>query len=154
MGKYRGGKVMKKHVYLWGALVLLMIVLTSCSQSGEEKDDTPKMLDVKLTVNPTQVQPNEMITFKADVTYGKEKVTDADEVTFEFWRSKDEKHQKVKVAKATNGVYQLEKSFTTEGTYYVISHVTAESMHSMPRVEFVVGSPSEPEPAHSAKMDM
>lgn len=145
---------MKKHFYLWGALVLLVIVLTSCSGSGEGKDDTPKMLDVKLTVNPTKAQPNEMVTFKANVTYGNEKVTDADEVTFEVWRSKDEKHQKVKVSKVTNGVYQLEKSFTMEGTYYVISHVTARSMHNMPRVEFVVGAPSEPEPAHSAKMDM
>lgn len=144
---------MKKHVFLW-FMAFLVIILTSCSSSGAGGDDTPKMLDVKLTIDPVQVQPNEMITFKANATYGKEVVTDADNVTFEIWRSKDESHQRVEVKKATNGVYQLEKSFAMEGTYYVICHVTARSMHNMPKGEFVVGAPSEPEPAHSGANDM
>ena len=32
-----------------------------------------------------------------------------------------------------------------EGTYYIYAHVTAEKMHNMPKKEFVIGQPSEPE---------
>ena len=42
-------------------------------------------------------------------------------------------------------MYALEKSFSIEGTYYIYAHVTAENMHNMPKKEFVIGQPSEPE---------
>jgi len=44
-----------------------------------------------------------------------------------------------------NGVYVLERGFSIEGTYYIYAHVTAEKMHNMPKKEFVIGQPSEPE---------
>ena len=70
---------------------------------------------------------------------------DADKVTFEIWRSKDEKHEKIDVTHAEDGIYRLEKSFQQEGTYYIISHVTARDMHNMPKKEFIIGTASEPE---------
>ena len=72
---------------------------------------------------------------------------------FEIWRSQAEEHEKIIVEHDKNGIYRLNKSFEEEGTYYIIAHVTARSMHNMPKTEFVVGSPSEPEDWKSTEMD-
>lgn len=135
-------------------MLLIVTVLTSCSGMEKSNDETPKMLNVDLTITPEKAQPNEPITFQAKITYGDEEVTDADKVTFEIWRSKDENHEKVDVKHSKDGIYQLEKSFVTEGTYYIYSHVTARDMHNMPKKEFTVGQPSEPEDSKENEMDM
>ncbi|MBS8264528.1 hypothetical protein DYI25_08780 [Mesobacillus boroniphilus] len=132
--------------------VLLGLFATACSQ--QDVEDEPQFLDVQLTANPEKAELNEEITFEAKVTYGTEEVKDADEVKFEIWRSQAEEHEKIVVEHDENGIYRLNKSFKEEGTYYIIAHVTARSMHNMPKSEFVVGSPSEPEESgKSTEMD-
>lgn len=124
-------------------VVLLGLLATACSHQEKEKE--PVFLEVELTSNPEKAEINEEITFEAKVTYGTEEVKDADEVKFEVWRSHAKEHENIAVEHDENGIYRLKKSFDEEGTYYIIAHVTARSMHYMPKIEFVVGSPSEPE---------
>lgn len=124
---------------------LCMWILASCSSQKDEQNLMPKMLDVKLSITPEKGKVNQPVTFNAMVTQGKEKVNDADEVTFEIWRSMDPNHDKIDVKKGKDGVYSLSKTFQQDGTYYVISHVTARGMHNMPKKEFVIGQPSEEE---------
>lgn len=135
---------MKKFGLIYISLFMLFL-LTSCSQNTEKKDAVPEMLNVDLSIQPAKAEVNQPIVFEAKVTQGSEKVNDADEVKFEIWRAKDPNHEKIDIKNPKNGVYRLEKSFQQEGTYYIISHVTARSMHNMPKKEFVVGKPSEPE---------
>lgn len=133
--------------------VLLGLLTTACAQ--QEVEEEPQFLEVELTANPEKAQLNEEVTFEAKVTYGTEEVKDADEVKFEIWRSQAEEHEKIVVEHDENGIYRLKKSFGEEGTYYIIAHVTARSMHNMPKIEFVIGSPSEPEESgDSSEMDM
>jgi hypothetical protein len=133
--------------------VLLGLLATGCAQ--QEVEEEPQFLDVQLSVNPEKAQLNEEIAFEAKVTYGTEEVKDADEVKFEIWRSQAEEHEKIIVEHDENGIYRLNKSFEEEGTYYIIAHVTARRMHNMPKTEFVIGTPSEPEEAgKSTEMDM
>lgn len=152
----RGEDTMKKLVFMLIAL-LSVIAAVSCSKQNEESSKMPEMVNVSLSVNPNPGQPNKPITFEAKVTQGKEKINDAD-VTFEIWRSKDDRHEKISIKHAEAGVYRLEKSFQQEGTYYIISHVTARDMHNMPKKEFTVGTPSEKEDSTSSSsmdgMDM
>ncbi|RFU61737.1 FixH family protein [Bacillus sp. V59.32b] len=124
--------------------IAVFAFLGGCSNS-EEKDEVPKMLEVDLSIEPGKAEAGETVLFEAEVMYGKEKVTDADEVTFEIWRSQSENHEKFEVTNAKNGDYRLEKSFSEEGTYYVYAHVSAKRTHSMPKKEFVIGKPSAPE---------
>lgn len=127
------------------------IITAACSQ--QEVEEEPQFLDVQLTVFPEKAQVNEEITFEAKVTYGPEEVKDADEVKFEIWRAHAEEHEKIVVEHSENGIYRLKKSFNDEGTYYLVAHVTARSMHNMPKIEFIVGNPSEPEDGASSEMD-
>ncbi|WP_040208616.1 FixH family protein [Neobacillus jeddahensis] len=133
-----------KKLSLMVVIVLFLGLAVSCSQQKDKTESLPEMLEVNLSIKPANGGVNKPITIEAMVTQGKEKVNDA-EVIFEVWRAKDEKHEKVEVKKAEDGLYRLEKSFQQEGTYYVISHVTARDMHNMPKKEFIIGTPSEPE---------
>jgi hypothetical protein len=141
-------------------LIMLLLVVASCSKDKNNQQETslPELLEVQLTINPEKAVANQEITFEAKVTQGEEKVTDADTVTFEIWRAHDEKHEKIDVKHAENGIYRLEKNFDRDGTYYIISHVSARDMHNMPKKEFIVGAPSEPEDDKSTQsmdgMDM
>jgi hypothetical protein len=107
----------------------------------------PKMLNVDLSITPEKGEVNQTVTFNAKVTQGKEKVNDADEVTFEIWRSMDPNHEKIEIKQPEDGDYSLTKTFQQEGTYYIISHVTARGMHNMSKKEFIIGQPSEKEKA-------
>jgi hypothetical protein len=145
--------MMKKLSY--GLIVLaIILIISACSKEEAVDDVTPKMLDVVLTVTPEKASMNENVIFEAKVTYGDEEVTDADEVAFEIWRAQDETHEKLEIKHRENGIYSFEKSFDREGTYYIISHVSAERMHNMPKKEFVIGSPSEPEEEGHSMEDM
>ncbi|MFK9092970.1 FixH family protein [Bacillus salipaludis] len=136
---------MKKFLSIF-LTVLFLSIAVSCGQQQKEKaGKPPEMIDVVLSIKPSTGELNKPITFEAKVTQGNENVNDADDVIFEIWRAKDEKHEKIEIKHAENGVYRLEKTFQQEGTYYIISHVTARDMHNMPKKEFIVGTPSEPE---------
>ncbi|PLS01585.1 FixH family protein [Neobacillus cucumis] len=147
---------MKKLVLMLMVLLSLSLVV-SCSKQEENKGEMPEMVEVNLSVSPNPGEQNKPIIFEAKVTQGKEKINDAD-VTFEVWRSKDAKHEKITVKHSEDGIYRLEKTFQQEGTYYIISHVTARDMHNMPKKEFTVGAPSEKEDSNSSSqmdgMDM
>lgn len=144
---------MKKLIFIFFS-VLLVATMVACSNSKETSDEIPKMLNVDLTIHPEKGKVNQPIIFEAKVTQGSENVNDADKVIFEIWRSKAEKHEKIQVKHAKNGVYSLKKIFDQEGTYYVISHVTARGMHNMPKKEFVIGNPSEKENTTNSMADM
>jgi hypothetical protein len=142
-----------KKLIVFLVTVLCLSSVISCSNKKEQADNLPQMVEVDLSVTPDPGKINEPITFEAKVTQGKDKVNDA-EVIFEIWRAKDDKHEKVEIKHTENGKYRLEKSFPQEGTYYIISHVTARDMHNMPKKEFTIGTPSEPEdPNSKSSMD-
>ena len=136
---------MMKNMRLVFLSFLCVLVMASCSTQTDKQSSTPKMLDVNLSITPKKSEINQPITFKALVTQGDEKVNDADKVTFEIWRSMDPNHEKIDINKGKEGVYSFTKTFQQDGTYYIISHVTARGMHNMPKTEFVIGQPSEKE---------
>jgi YtkA-like len=145
---------MKKMLFL-SLMVLAFLLVSACNNKQQPaNDDLPEFVEVDLTVNPENGKANEPIVFEAKVTQGDENVEDADEVKFEIWRAKDEEHEKITVEHSEDGFYRLEKTFQQEGTYYIISHVTARDMHNMPKQVFVVGTPSEPEDPSESKDDM
>lgn len=142
-----------KKILLMTLAVFTLIVMTACNKN-EPSNEAPEMLEVELSVNPEKAEVNKPITFEAKVSQGNENVEDAKSVKFEIWRAHAEEHEKIEVKHAEDGIYRLEKSFQEEGTYYIISHVTARDMHNMPKKEFVVGTPSEPEDPNDAKDSM
>lgn len=135
-------KEMKKIVlFLFMAAI---IALAACNNETETKNTntselTPIAVDVK--IDPEKINPGEEVTLHAIVTQGEEAVEDADEVQFEIEQKGSEESEFLDAEHTSDGEYTAVKTFEADGTYFVTAHVTARSMHTMPKVEVVIGNP-------------
>lgn len=118
---------------------VLLFVLVGCSKANDKaENEEVEFINVEVKVLPEDPKQNEKVTLQAIVTMGDENVDDADEVTFEIWKEGKEEHEKIPAAHDGNGVYSIETTLEEPGLYNFISHVTARSMHSMPKIQFKV----------------
>lgn len=129
---------MKRHAIFF-AFITMIVLLAACSQT--KKEDEPAVLNVKIETK-SPIDLNKETEIACVVTYGNEKVTDADEVKFEIWKQGNEQHEMIKAKHKGNGKYAITKTFTEPGTYSIVAHVTARNMHNMPKTDVVVGQAS------------
>ena len=127
----------KKNALFLSVCMTAILILFGCQEKAAE-EELPAMIDVQVKISPDAPKVNEAILFDVTVTQGEEKVTDASSVEFEFGKKDGADKEKITVTHNKDGVYSLEKSFDTEGEYYIIPHVTARDMHAMPKKEFKV----------------
>jgi hypothetical protein len=127
---------MKKLITL---LTSLIIILSACAQEEKQQDDAvPQLLEVAIKTEDS-IQVNQETVIEAVVTQGENKVTNADEVKFEISKAGDDQPEMMQGKHQKDGVYSIQKTFKNEGQYYIVAHVTANRMHSMPRKEILVG---------------
>lgn len=135
---------MKKILFFF---IMIMFVLTACSNGQDPKEESlenvPALLEVSI-ITPEKIEINQEVSIKAQVSQGEEKVTNADEVKFEIWKSDQQDHEMLPAKNQKDGTYTIKKSFSEGGNYFIVAHTTANRMHSMPRKEVIVlGSESE-----------
>lgn len=142
--------MMKKNICIFVLSILFILAGCGSKQQGDENsgDQTPQPLNVVIETNPETIEPNQTVEIRAIVTQGNEKVEDANEVKFELWKDGQEEHEMLTGVHQGEGIYSIEKSFTDNGIYYVIAHVTARDLHNMPKKELIVGKPTEPSGGH------
>lgn len=123
-------------------LALTIIVLTACSGNKDEETTNPdelKALEVEFEV-PETAEAGETILLKATVTYGDEKVEDADEVNFEYWEGENEDDSTtIESTNNGDGTYTAEVTFESDGVFSIYAHTTARAMHTMPKKTVTVG---------------
>lgn len=131
---------MKKAAIILTAAIALAGCNNMNEHAGHTSSSSEKLepLKVKLTV-PNTASTNKAVHLQAAVTYGKEKVDDADEVMYEIIKDGQAKSSVKKMVKTSKeGVYTLDYTFKSPGKYTVISHVTAKNQHTMPEKEITV----------------
>lgn len=130
---------MKKVLF---SLMAGLLVLAGCSQSDEKpakNDEVPQIIEAVIEV-PESINPGEEAALSVTVKQGAEAVTDADEVKFEIWQEGNKENSEMIEAKHdSEGKYTADHVFAGEGLYYVQSHVTARSQHTMPMVSVQIG---------------
>ncbi|PEI55763.1 FixH family protein [Priestia aryabhattai] len=131
---------MKKRISI--SIISLCLLLTACGQEPAQSTNAeqPKPLDVNLQ-GPEKLQKNENGIYKAEVTYGDEKVKNDDVEMIEFEIEKKDGEGKGKMLKPKQiekGVYEIQTSFSEPGTYTVQSHVSAKGTHNMPLITVTV----------------
>ena len=128
--------IMKKRFTLFFLLVILLFVAACSNEPENEEVDAFQDLTVLQVefIIPESAEAGEKITLEAMVTYGEEKVTDADEVTFEYWEA-DNRENSIMVDAHNNGdgTYTAEVVFEKNGIYEMYAHTTAKDMHTMPK---------------------
>jgi hypothetical protein len=138
---------MQKKMGMFVLLLILSIGLAACNGNGETSDDGDTadaeeelaVLEVDLQVNES-AEVGETLEMLAEVTFGDETVTDADQADFEIWEkgNKDDSYF-IEGVNNEDGTYTAETSFDDDGIYHVQIHVTARDMHTMPEQEVTVG---------------
>lgn len=119
-------------------LLFTLLILSACSkEEAKQREKAPEMIEVTITT-PEKIKAQEETTINASVLQGKEKVTDANEVKFEIWKSGQDDHEMVEAKHDQDGIYSVKKTFTEGGNYFIVAHTTARHMHSMPKKEITV----------------
>ncbi|GGK04478.1 hypothetical protein GCM10007063_28500 [Lentibacillus kapialis] len=148
---------MKKSI--WAILaVFIMALLAACGSDNTEQgsgnaEEEIKELKVDFDLSET-AKVGEKIQLKATVTYGGEKVKDAEEVKFEHWeKGHEDDSTMVKSSNNEDGTYTAEVTFDHDGTYEIYAHTTARGMHTMPKKSIMVGSDKSDEENSSKSED-
>ncbi|WP_077619163.1 FixH family protein [Bacillus sinesaloumensis] len=146
-----------KRIVLFLFMAMLLIVV-ACNNETDTENTNSNMteltpLEVDLIIEPDKINPGEEVTFRAKVTQGEEAVEDADEVSFEIKEKGTEESEFLDGVHTSDGEYTVVKSFEVDGIYYVTAHVTARSMHTMPKVEIEIGNPDVSEESEADEVD-
>lgn len=128
------------------SLVIGLMILSACGKSDDIDDGSSTEvlpLNVELTITE-QAEIGETVKMAALVTYGEDKVEDADKVVFEVWEEgKKDESVMIESVNEKNGLYTAETTFEHDGLYHIQSHVDAKQLHSMPVKEVTIGKGSE-----------
>jgi hypothetical protein len=151
-----GAKKLNK-LFLSIVMVITLLLASACTANTES---TPEQIDVDILL-PERISLNQESVLKVQVSQGKEKVEDAEDVQFEIWKANSkEDSELIHAQHGKGGIYHVKKTFREDGIYYVQTHVAARGLHVMPKKQFVVGKVSEedlnslikesqnPEPSH------
>lgn len=127
---------MKKIWLIISIVISFTVLLAACGGQDKDKDaDSEEIPMLKVAFQlPDAAKVKEDVPLKAIVTYGDEKVKDADDVTFEYWK-KGHKDNSTKVSSKNNkdGTYTAKVAFDEAGTYELYAHTTARDLHTMPK---------------------
>lgn len=126
-------------------LISVLALLAACGEDGENNNqsDELKMLEVDFEL-PEEADVDETVELKATVTYGDEKVDDADEMEFEYWMEGDRDNSTfIDGENNGDGTYTAEVTFDENGTYESYAHTTARTLHTMPKKSITIGEGSD-----------
>ncbi|PLR82895.1 hypothetical protein CVD25_10735 [Bacillus canaveralius] len=137
---------MKKRITV---MLFAMLLLAGCGNANQESgkngngDQMPGLIEAELQI-PEKVESAGEVELSVAVTQDGEAVEDANEVKFEIWRDSNKDASELIPAKYQGkGKYTAIKTFAEEGHYTVQVHVTARSMHTMPKQQLQIGNPAE-----------
>ena len=131
-----------KNKFGFISLIMTIAILAACGDNSND-DEELKMLEVDFEL-PETAAIDEDVELKATVTYGDEKVTDADQMEFEYWPEEDRDDSTfIDGENNEDGTYTAEVSFEEDGVYEIYAHTTAEALHTMPKKSIEIGNVSE-----------
>ncbi|WP_068672064.1 FixH family protein [Oceanobacillus sp. Castelsardo] len=129
----------RKNLMLIFALILGVLAGCNNGTDTSQESEELKMLEVDFEV-AEKADVDETVELSAIVTYGDEKVKDADEVTFEYWEQGNKENSTMIEAKNNeDGTYTAQVSFDSDGVYEMYAHTTARDLHTMPKKSITIG---------------
>ncbi|GIP35166.1 FixH family protein [Paenibacillus sp. J2TS4] len=126
-----------KRTFLLLIIILAAISLAGCGTVQNNQTDFLQLIEVELTP-PAQIKAGETVALSTRVTQNGQPVEDAQEVRFEIGQVDSDEPKMIEGSGQKDGVYSIETKFEETGTYYIVAHVTARGVHSMPRKQFEV----------------
>ena len=126
-------------------VLIISTILVGCSEkvdTDEIGSSMPTLVEVEI-LNEDKLNVGKQEELSVQVKQGNEFVNDADEVIFEVWESGlREQGVKLDGELKKDGTYAAHYTFAHDGVYYMFAHTTARSMHVMPKMKLIVGTPN------------
>ncbi len=148
-----GGKSMKRFKFVLVVIIAIM-ALTACGSDNKKDTEEKTLEDLKVEFNLLQTaEVGQTVPLEANVTSNGDPITDAEEMTFEYWNVNDEENTtNVESTNQEDGTYTAEVIFNEPGTYEIYAHTTAGGLHTMPKKSITItgekSAHSEDEAAH------
>ncbi|MCG7344538.1 FixH family protein [Sporosarcina sp. ACRSL] len=141
---------MKKRYRMLGLMIGLLL-LAACGKKVDDGSTVEVLpLEVELTVTE-QAEVGETVKMEALVTYGDEKVTDADKVVYEVWEEgKKDDSVMIDSVNEKDGTYTAETTFDHDGIFNIQVHVDAKNLHTMPVKQVTIGEGAQVEEAEQS----
>jgi len=138
------GDITMRKVFLFAIIGLL---LGGCSLKEDVAElylqEQPLHAEV---VMPEIIKSGEQVPIKVILTQDGKKVEEVDSVEFEIWKHDDALHATSEQPdKLEEGMYAINKTFESDGLYYIKIHASKSDSIIMPQVQFVVGELSKSE---------
>lgn len=128
-----------KQIGFIGALLFL----GACNAENATDTEVPEIIEADIQL-PGEMDPGEEYQLQVAVSQGDEAVTDANEVVFELWNDSEGSDSiQVEADHVGEGIYEISQTFEDSAVYSVQTHVTARSLHIMPKRQFQVGEVTE-----------
>src|SRR5699024_10325613 len=132
---------MKNKLGLIG-LIITIAILAACGDNSND-DEELKMLEVDFEL-PETAEVDEDVELKATDTYGDEKVTDDEQMEFEYRQEEDRDDSTyIDGENKEDGTYTAEVSFEQDSVYEIYANTTAKALHTMPKKSIEIGNVSE-----------
>ncbi|MCM3603458.1 FixH family protein [Robertmurraya korlensis] len=133
-----------KNVFL---IAIIGLLLGGCSLKEDAVElylqEQPIHAEVVL---PETIMSEEQVPIKVILTQDGKKVEEVDTVEFEMWKHDDDIHATVEQPdKLEEGIYGLNKTFESDGLYYIKIHASKGRAIIMPQFQVVVGELSKSE---------
>ncbi|UED70981.1 MULTISPECIES: FixH family protein [Brevibacillus] len=130
-------------------LSVLTVLAAACSNQNDQGMEAASgaPVDAAFTLEPTEPVAGGTITFSVKVTQEGKPVDDAREVSFEWWKDGQEKHETIPAKLVADGVYTAQQTISEPGSYFVYYHVTARDFHNMRKTPFTVKAADSNSPA-------
>ena len=144
---------MNKRFKLLG-LIIGLSILSACGRGVDDGSSVVVLpLEVELSVTE-QADIGETVKMEALVTYGDEKVDDADKVVYEVWEEgKKDDSVMIDSVNEKDGTYTAETTFDHDGLYHIQVHVDAKSLHTMPLKQVTIGEGAQDDSEQSQEHD-
>lgn len=143
MRRNKGDIIMKK-VFL---IAIIGFLLGGCSLKEDAAElylqEQPLYAEVIL---PEIIKSEEQVPIKVILTQDGKKVEEVESVEFEIWKHDESLHATVEQpSELEEGTYGINKTFESDGLYYIKIHASKGDSIIMPQVQVVVGELSKSE---------
>jgi hypothetical protein len=128
-------------LFIW-----IVLLLSGCSLKEDVAELYTKEnpLHAELVL-PDTISTEELVPIHVILTQNGKQVKDVDFIHFEIWKHEDAQHTHEQPNLYEDGTYGLNKTFDSDGLYYIKIHASHNGSTIMPKAQMVVGELSDSE---------
>ncbi|PLS18211.1 hypothetical protein CVD28_07940 [Bacillus sp. M6-12] len=134
-----------KKTMIFSLVIIFTLILNACTLKQDVaqlyKEEKPLQIEI---ITPENFSSDHIGTVKAILTQDGKPIENPDFVHFEIWKQDGSVNYGMEEANEEGkGTYSMNKSFKSEGLYFIKVHASSNGSIIMPQKQFIVGKLTE-----------